>query len=640
MESLDFSKGYDSQTANDVLAPDRLRLATDARISTVGRYETRKACDFYSVPAGETLNAQQTSVTGASDKSISTTTWLAAKFTTTAAGRLTKVELNLKNASGAAGPVIVEIYSDSSGPGTLLAQSSIPASTPTSSYAYASARFIEAPLLANATAYWIVAYIQFDGTGSYNWSGTTNATTAKTSSNSGVSWSTTSYDLNYKTYLSTDGGTLGDFRARKSDGTKKTIIAYKEAAGTTAVGTVDDVTGALTAIKTGLSSSATFYDFEQVGDVVYYVNGYDAPRKWDFTTESAMGGSPSVAKRIKWHKNHMFLLLASDPARADFSDAALPETFTSTNFIHIPAPKSNDPVINWGILNDNLYFVTTQTKWGLYGSDLTNIVLRKVPGSKGTVAGDTVFIDGNYIYFAAPDNFYAFDGTSDHELMDNVLDDYREAVNRDDMSARVWNGRLYIFHTPPGGAQNSKCWVVNLSLHGVQESLDTGTYVQRCAVWSADTDANQFVQASNLVGALYFAELSSNNSTNLGKKLRFELRTRYEHHNAPSADKQTKRWYPRFASANHSVDCQYDKNFEDSPTTIPVSLSGDTGYWGDGSLWTTPGTDYWGVVALINPRLTIPGVAKYLQLRYLCIGASVPVEFDGHSIYWLLRRPR
>ena len=38
------------------------------------------------------------------------------------------------------------------------------------------------------------------------------------------------------------------------------VAAYKEAAGTTAVAVVSDVDGSLTAIKTGLSSSATRYE--------------------------------------------------------------------------------------------------------------------------------------------------------------------------------------------------------------------------------------------------------------------------------------------------------------------------------------------------------------------------------------------
>ena len=120
-ESLDYSKGYNSYIANDVVPPDELVYATDTRISTLGRQKTRQGCDFYSVPAGETINTVQTSVTGAADQSVGVATWLGATFTPSATGRLTRLDLDVKNAASATGPIIVEIYSDSSGkPGTLL----------------------------------------------------------------------------------------------------------------------------------------------------------------------------------------------------------------------------------------------------------------------------------------------------------------------------------------------------------------------------------------------------------------------------------------------------------------------------------------------------------------------------------------
>lgn len=638
-DNLDYSKGYNSYLANDVVPENVLVYATDTRISTLGRQTTRQGCDPFSVPAGETINATESSTTGAGSQNIGLTTWLAAKYTASSNGRLTRVDLNIKNVAAATGPIIVEIRADASGsPGSLLAQSSIPASTPTGSYAYLTARFIEAPLQVTATSYWIVAYIQGDGTNTYAWSSTTNATSAKTSSNSGVSWSTSAFDLNYKTYVSTDGGTLGHFRAYKSDGTKVQLMAYKEVAGTTAVAKVDDVTGALTNIKTGLSSTATFYDFEQVQDVVYYVNGVDAPRRWDFTTEAVMGGSPAVATRIKWHKNHMFLLLAADPAQAIFSDTALPETFTSTNFLYIPAPKSNDPVVQWETLNDNLYFFTSRTKWALFGSDLSNITLRQAPGTKGTAAPDSVKRFRNHIYFASDDGFYRFNGSTDELLSEAITTEYRNAANRTTMGGGIANNRYYLSYTPAGGAQNSRTWVYNINYNSM-ESNDTGTYVQRMRSWNTTADSGQFIQASNLVGALYYGERSTNQYNNLGKNLSWEIRMKYDHYGQPASNKHIKRWYPRFATSggNYTVFCQYDRDFLGSPTTQFVDLRGSGALWGGGTLW---GTGTWGTTVLITPKLNIPGQARYIQHRYLRTGVNMPVEFLGDTVYYYVRRPR
>jgi hypothetical protein len=633
-ENLDYSKGYNSYFANDVVPENMLVYASDTRISTLGRQKTRQGCDFYSVPAGETVNAQQTSVTGATDQNIGVTAWLGAQFTTSATGRLTRVDLNLKNAASATGPIIVEIHADAAGsPGALLAQSSIPAATPTGSYGFLTARFIEAPLLANATAYWIVCYVQSNGTNNYAWSSTTNATTAKTSSNSGVSWSASAFDLNYKTYLSTNAPVLGQYRAYRSDGTKVTLMAHN-----TDLYTVNDITGAITSIKSGLSGSASRYAFATANDIVYYVNGFDAPRKWDFTTEAVTPGSPAVSSLIISHKSRMFYVSAVDPTKIFFSNIADFETFTSTDFIYVPNPKSPDPIVKLAIINDNLYIFTRSTKWVLTGSDLTNMVLRKVPGSKGTKAPDTVQVFRNHAYFASDDGFYSFNGSTDTLLSEAITGEYQAAANKSSMAAVVYNNRYYVSYTPTGGGQNSRTWVYNLNYNSM-ESNDTATYVQRSHIWDGVADTGQFVQASNLVGALYYNELPSNTFNNLGKNLSWDIRTKYDHFGQPATNKHVKRWYPRFATAgNYPVLAQYDKDFASAPTTIPVSMLGAGLVYGSGALYGT-GALY-GSSSLINPRLTIPGLAKYVQLRYQRIGVNMPCEFEGSTVYYYIRRPR
>ncbi len=632
-DSLDFSNGYNSYDANDVVKPSQLVYATDTRIPTLGRQKTRQGCDVLSVPAGETVDDQQTSTTGAADQNIGVTGYLAKKWTAGATGRLTKVELNVKNPGSALGAILIDIYSDSAGsPGTLIGRASIPAATPTGSYGYVAARLIMAPEVTNGEDYWTVAHIQDDGSGNYNWSSTTNATTAKTSTN-GTSWSTTTYDLNHKAYISTDAGTLGEgFEAIKSDGTVRWLIAYKEAAGTTAVASIDPVTGILTAIKTGLSSSATYYDFVQVQDVVYYVNGFDAPRKWDFTTESAMAGSPPVARRIRWHKNKMHLLLAADPAQDVFSETAQPESFPAVNFAYIPAPKSNDAVTTWETLNDNLYFFTDTRKWALFGAELSNFVLREAPGTKGCDAPGTLRKTRNHIYFASDDGFYRFNGSTDELLSKKITNEYKDAVNHEQWGGGLFNNRYYVFYTPSGAAQNTRCWVFNIN-YGSMESNDTMAYIRYTNVWSG-----QFIQFSNLVGAAYYAERETNTYNTLGAPLTWEIRTRYEYYDSPSLTHEIEQWYPRFAAVggNYSVQCQYDFDFVGSPVTIDVPLQSEGFEWDDpGTIWDS---FTWDELSLINPELSIPGEAYYIQQRFKKAGVNVPVEFLGSSAYYFSRR--
>ncbi len=633
LELFDYSNGLNSYTSNDVVEKTHLVYITDSRISTLGRMKTRKGLDFYSAAAGEAADTQYTTVTGAADQSLTNTLRKAAKYVATGSGRLTKVELNLKDSTSGTAPVIVEIYSDSSGPSTLLASSSVPEASITGSYGYIVARFIEAPNVDAGTTYWIVAYQQDDGTNDYKWSSSTAATTSLASTDSGVTWAATSYALNYKAYIATSGGTKGLYRAYKSDGTKKTLLAHS-----TSLYSVDDATGALTAIKTGLSSSSTDVRFEVANDIVYYVNGFDAPREWNFTTESANPGTTTVSSNILLFKDQMMYLDASNPTRVFFSDKTAFETFTSTNFFYVPSPKSPDPITGWAVLNDNLFIFTKGTKWALYGSDLSSFTLRRSTGLKGTYSQNTIATTRNSIFFLSDDGIYQFDGATDRLISQHITDKIGEITSATNACLQVWKNRLYVFYTPSGSNANSKCLVYNLDYQS-WESQDTSTYISRATVMKGDN--GEFIQASSLVGQVFYAESSSNTYNNLGRKVDWEIRTRYEHFDNPAALKRLKRWYPRFATApgNFTVFCQYDKDFIDSPTTQDyLYLRGDGSIWGGGGTWGSGLT--WGSSAYVTARLSIPSSATYIQRRYKRSGVNMPCEFEGETLYFQVRRPK
>lgn len=633
MELLDYSRGINSFEANDIVQENALVVATDARISTHGRYKTRQGLDFYSVPAGETVDVQQTSTTGAAESTITTAGWFAKKYTAGATGRLTKVELNLKNDNSGTSVVIVEVWSNSAGePYELLASSSVPATTPTGSFAYCTARFVEAPQVASGTDYWIVAYLQDDGTNDYKWSNTTNATTALASSDSGVTWAATTYDLNTKTYVSTDSPTLGIHRAYKSDGTKKTLMAHG-----TNLYSINDITGALTSIKSGLTANG-LYRFDSVDDVVYYVNGQDGMRKWDFTTESANSGSTVAATNLILHKDQMFYVDKNNPTKMFWTDKTAFETFTSTNFLYVPSPKSPDPISALAILNDNLFVFTNNTKWALYGSDLSTFVLRKSTGLKGTYSQRQVQSDRNHAYFISDDGIYRFNGATDELISESITDTFKSIANKSTITTALTKNRFYVFYTPSGGAQNSACLVYNIN-YGSWESIDQNTYINETTNFDTAYDDDEFIQASNIVGAVYYAESDTNAYTNLGKAMEFELRTKYEFFENPSSKKRLKRWYPRFAaqSSGFYVSCQYDKDFTNNPATSSQSLASGGTVWGSGALW---GSFTWGATALIAPRISIPGRAKYIQFRIKRTGVNNIVEFYGHTLLYMVQRPR
>jgi hypothetical protein len=245
LQLLDYSKGINSYVANDVVPQNNLVYATDARISTLGRYITRQGADHYSVALGETVANQQTAITGAADQVLSPSRWIATKFVASATGRMSLATLNLKNISSGTGEVIITLYSDNSGaPGMQLAQTSVPASNLTSSYIFWGGYFIEAPQVTSGTTYWIGANVQDNGSNNYSWSSTTTTSKASVSTDSGVTWTTQNFDMNYKTFISTNSPTLGLYRAINTGGTHTTLLAHG-----TNLYTVSDVDGTTTSIK-------------------------------------------------------------------------------------------------------------------------------------------------------------------------------------------------------------------------------------------------------------------------------------------------------------------------------------------------------------------------------------------------------
>lgn len=643
LEINDYSLGMNSFLGNDKFPlkdgqSNMWRLAQNARITTLGEYESRKGFDFHSEAVGSTKDAAQESVTGAADQSFNAVTRLAKKITTGAGGRLNKIEVNLKNDASATGTPIVELWTDSAGaPGTLVSRSSIAASTITSSYAYLVARFPDAPTITTATVYWVVVYVQAAASGSYKWSSTTNATTALSSTDSGSTWSATSYDLNLKQYYSTTGAVKGFIRAGKSDGTKITIFAHG-----TVLYSVDDSTGALTSIKTGLSSSATHYRFQVVNDVLYYVNGYDGYRK---LTGASYGTDTQVNAtnytHIREHKGLMFLVSKDDPNKVVFSNFADYETFTSTDFIYVPSPKTGDPVTALEPLNGYLIIPTLNNKFILFGDDNATFQLAEAQDQNGTYTQETICADHDYVYYLTKDGVRRSNGSESLLMSKNVYNTVIDISDKDLACLEVSKGRLYLWYASAGSAENDTCIVWNLNYGSTEgatvESSDTKAYVGKAQYSPAD---DVLIVASSKNGQIHWQELSSNDNTNMGGDIDFELDTHYMTFSSPAVLKAIRYWEPRFGatSGDYTISCEYATDLRDNwQVYSSPALQGSGTTWGSGALW---GSFTWGTTAEIQSQLYVPGEFRRIAIRYKHYATRQPVSFLGHTFVTQTRRIR
>ena len=619
-QQLSFKDAINTYKANDDVKPTELVMARDARMSKIGQYKTRRGLDRYSVPLGEAIDVQNISTTGASIASVGGTDAIAQPLTIAGTARITRVDLNLQTTANSSGTILVELRQDSSGqPGGLLSTSSIRSADVAASPAYLSCYFVNAPLVTAADVIWVVVKGQNSSSGTYSITTTTAATNALTSSDGGNTWAATSFSANVKLYTSTNAGLKGVFRAYRSNGQKETIIwagssAYK----------VNDTTGATTLITSGLNPAATDYRARLVQDTVYWSDGVGKPWKYDFTTASVVSSAPYNAVLIEEHKGILFYVDVDDPTRLFYTNFALYDTFTSTDFIYVPAPKSFDKIVALHKLNGVLYPFASNNKFALYGSDNATFSLDEATSQRGTFSQESSVADANFIYHADADGVWQFNGAEDRNLAAAFLEDYKAIGDKSRIVLNIFNNRLYIFYPSAGSAVNDSCFVYNLQLDKY-ESDDQNAFIGR--TFSRDDQDNLFIQGSNVVGAVYKAELDSNDYHNLGAPMEYELRTSYTHFGSPAQRKRIPKWRPVFTSqGSYTAQIGYAKDFRDSSAVFQdVNLSGGNATYDSGELYDSGVT--FGGASIVEPKLFVPGVFKRIQRRYKHVAAREPVEF-------------
>lgn len=633
----------------DLYSPDELmrdnmspygrnfRMFDDEELTSRVAISKREGHTRYSDVVGEQVNAANTSTTGADTLTVGSINWIAQFFTTSAIitnNNLSRISLRARNTGGGTAPIIVELWSDDSTlPGTKIATSSIDPTTLTSSYAYVDAIFIEAPELEPDTNYWIVVHQQSEGTGVYDFSTTTNGSVAATSSNSGNSWTVQNYALNFNVYSGPEGGVIASHRFYRTTASPETIfVAYNS----TGVGLyrVNDATGAVTQITVTLSTSATNYEFVNVDNVCYFVNGVDTPKKYDGTTVTDMGGSPGVAISIRLHKAVLFLLDSSN--RVIYSTPSDLELFESTAFIYIPAPFTADYAEYMETFQDNLLFMTKNTKWVLYGQDVNTFTLRESTSTKGIAGPKAAHKYESFIYFVSPDgDVYAFNGGTDKSIGLNISRALDRTADIKDVQVLVHDNLLRIYYAPTGQSQLRDCLVDDLEFF--QWEQDTEIYSNGGTVLNSQTDSNVLVHNSSRISRIMYAETGT---SDLGKPILFDYWTKYHNFGHPSRKHRLKRLYPllRAGTGPYFINVDVDADEQNDPVENAISLDAGGSTWGGGDTWGGGAT--WGTTGnYIQPRISIPGQAVKHQIRFTQHGVDNPVSIVGYSTYTRLRRP-
>lgn len=614
----------------------------DSRVAN----RTRKGASHLSSPVGSAANVQNVA-TPTGDLDFSATKLIANPVVFSSAGALTRIDTEIKKIGSTSGHVIVEVYTNNGGvPGNLIAESSIYGSLVTTSYQYLTSYFMDAPTVNNTDTYWVVYYIQDNGSGSYYVHQTAaGAVLELSSTDAGRAWNNVNCGIHYKTYLSPPG-TVKGFTVRYPSDISATRIML---AHLTSMYSIPTATGTPTAIETGLSVSASKYRFTQVNDLTMYANGYDQLKQWDGTNAPTVVPSVPTSNPdnvLAW-QNRVFIYKGT---RVEFSELGDSTTWPAVNFFYIPitTPKSPDHIAGWRIFQDNMLFWTHKTKYQVIGSNIANFTYKEVVGTKGACCDEAIAVDRNFAYFMSDDKqIYRYNGVSDTLLSLNVESELQGLDDVNDVRLHLYRNQLRVYYSKNG---EGRMLLLDIELSNPSASdwrwfLDTGHAV--CG--STDMYLNQndpLIEFSSLVGRVYYGETQY---SDIGKALDWKYWTNYKSYSyrrrngqsfgGASTKKRVRRFHPivRTQDADYTMSVGRDQDFNNNPDMRAYVVAGGGGKfgafkWGDGTKW--------GKQKQVMNLSSISGRARFIQYRFERKGVETPVELYGYVAQYKIGKPK
>ena len=639
---LDYS-GLDTVNPHDLIEEGHSPSAHDFRIydsnseSRKVQITTRKGSGRYTTALGQAANVSNTSVTGASTTDVDKLlNWRAVEFTPNATGRLTKIELNMRRGSGFA-PLIVEVYNDD---WVKIADSSVIESLVGENLAYTPVRFIEAPIVDSGDKYYIVTYIQDNGSGAYQLA-TNTASSIAYESNSGIAGMTqVPYAINFKTYITPEKVEKGMFRFNTEGGTNYTMVVYPGATNDILY-KVDDNDGTFDIVDDTLDLDSVEYSFDVMDGKLFYVNGYDNLKAWDGTTvETITDPELPVLKYIRVYKDRLWGVVAGEANKIVFSEVpGNPSNYPtneqwyyqwmSTSFMYQPAPKVADPIMALVPYQDVLKVLTTGQKVDIYGYDYDTFGARQSPDTRGTLSSSTA-TDGQYLYCVGKEGIIRHNGTSGVIITTRVQSIYDAIPDKSKINLAYWNNTLRVYY---GSGYFNEILVYDIIRD--EWMRDTETWAKRGVVWGDADDDGQLIESSSIVPRIMFAETAHHA---MGKAIDFAYWTKYESLGSPAQKKRILKFFPLFepSEIDFPINVDMDKDMQNLPIRNQVMLTTEGARWGqfnwdDGTVWGNN-------TAFRAPRLRFPGYAYYFQVRISRRAVNNQVKFYGTQYSYKLRR--
>ena len=613
---------------------------------------SRKGPGFYMSPLSEVLD-DNFDVTVTDDISIGVTSHVfAQKITIGTSGRLNRLDAKLRRVelfSKAKGPILVSLYSSGDNkPTKLLSQSSFEAGEISDEYEWHTARFLNAPLLAQNDVVYAVFEIQDDGDGLYQLSGNNLDSGSMYSDVSFGALAPVEYSANFKAYITPDAKLKGAYRFNREDGQNTTVAVY----GTTLY-SLDPVANTWTVVKSGLNALASEYSFARGDGRVFWVNGFDNLMCWDGTYTGGVANVETITdtelpilSMVTFHRDRVFGVAANDKNRLVWSEAPgnpsnsptnqqWYRAWLSTSFWYIPAPKTGSPITGIISFQDSLTVFTQDNKYIFSGYDRGSFTNRQSTGSKGAIGPRGIVADENYIYFVSHDGFYRFNGSKDENITQERIQPLFDGCPRkQDITPIIWKNKVRWYMASKTSELNDICPLYNPGLGGEWE-MDLETYVDRALYYDDADDNGELIEFSSQYAMPMIAEAGYHS---LGAPIDFEYRLKYDSFGAPAQKKRLRRYYPILQGVDNTfyIQLMMDKDFENSPRTKDVLLSVNGNLIGDFELGD--GTTFGGDKSFQHHRQSYSGSAYYWQLRVARKGVNNRVAFTGAQYKYRTKR--
>lgn len=690
--TTNFADGISTYKPNDTMKSSEVRLAQDARFDRIGEYKTRKGYTKLMNPIG--YSSLSTNLTSAStDTPLSEVE--AYSFTPSADSIAYSVIVKIKEPTGEVVPYAVPCISLWSG-NEKIAETFINPDDITTSYQELEAVFMNTPNVYDTETIEVRVGTQNNNVTNYivqTVSGVLGCT-VKTCTEGAITnvfeaniegTKTVLFTQNATLYRMSSTGVITKIRDLPQGTTKVRFnqdlnqIRYVDGQegprlldpanswSDTAIATTDLETGTDLNIKVrdimdGMSDNIIYLDAETDTQAVWtYPYGYAYAKAVIYSTTTNLPAT--VDQTTSVDTSTLTALTSKQPSNAEVGDlmyhgstvgeiTAISGTTLTVKTIdnsanpinsydafnrdfrqNFPAILTGDPLTAMFNLGGVYYFLTRRNKYQMYAQTADQWSQSQSTAQNGTFSQESVVCDLNYAYFANDTGIYRFNGMDEDSLTQNTIQNVYDAIpDKENIVLDLYQNRLYVYYTSEAGGVNDHCLVYNINLQK-WESFDSNTYVS--ATSARQNSSNRFLCGHSRIGLIMVNEDTSNNYSDMGQAIAFNLETSYQHFGSTSQLKRIPKWRPEFATVNkpYSVACGYALDYSDNVQyAFSIDLQ-NLNPVAESYVWDEPSN--YGVPTMPTVLSTIPqinGEFYRCQLRYQHIAAYEPVVFRSHTV--------